>query len=410
MTRRFPRWPSRPGASGWGLAALLLAALAAPACDKMPLVAPTDTLITLYASSTTVGLNGFVDITATVIEPAGTPVQNGTVVTFTTTLGTLSPTEARTSGGKATVRLTAGAKSGTAEIQAFSGSSSADGLAIAVGAAAAGSVTLLANPTALPASGGTVMLTAVVNDTSGNRLAGVPVTFSSDAGMLSQTAVTSDGNGEARTSLTTTATTSVTATVVGGSSSTLSASLSIKVRVGPTVTISIPSGNLVPGVPAIFSVSVTAGGAAVRRATIDFGDGDSQPVSASGMSSVSHTYGSSGTYVVTATATDAAGETATATASVSVQNVVVAVTLTVGSSTVTTAAPAEFTATATTTPAGSAIERYEWNFGDGAARVTSSGTTNHLYQSGGGRRYTVTVRAVTVSGASGSAQREIVVQ
>ncbi|HOG29916.1 MAG TPA: PKD domain-containing protein [Vicinamibacterales bacterium] len=409
MTARMGRRASRPDGRAWGFAAVLLAALAA-SCDKMPLVAPSDTTITLYASTTIVGLNGTVDITATVIEPAGTPVQNGTVVTFTTTLGTLSPAEARTSGGKATVRLTAGSTSGTAEIHAFSGSSRASGLSISIGAAAAGSVTLLANPSALPAAGGTVLLTAVVNDKAGNRLAGVPVAFSTDNGVLSQTAVMSDGNGEARTSLTTTATSSVKASVVGGSSGEVSASVSVKVRVGPTVTVSIPSSSLVPGVPAVFSVSVTPGGAAVQRAIIDFGDGASQAVSNAGLSSVTHTYHSSGTYVVKATATDAAGETASATASVSVQTVVVTVSLSVGASVITTTAPAEFTATATTTPIGSAIERFEWDFGDGSTRVTSGGTTSHLYQSGGGRRYTVTVRAVTLGGASGSAQREIVVQ
>ncbi len=65
----------------------------------------------------------------------------------------------------------------------------------------------------------------------------------------------------------------MTASVVGGTSASLSATLDIPVRVGPTVTISVPSASLVPGVPATFSVSVTAGGAAVRTATIDFGDG-----------------------------------------------------------------------------------------------------------------------------------------
>ena len=72
--------------------------------------------------------------------------------------------------------------------------------------------------------------------------------------------------------------------------------------------------------------------------------------------------------------------------------------------------PAEFVALATTTPAGAVIERYEWDFGDGSGRTTSSGSTNHLYLTGGGRRYTVSVRAVTTSGASGTALREIVVQ
>ena len=100
----------------------------------MPLAAPTDSTITLFASSTTVGLNGSIEITATVIESAGTPVQNGTVVTFTTTLGTIEPNEASTNNGKVTVTLLAGTRSGTAEVRAFSGgTSSADALTVTVG-------------------------------------------------------------------------------------------------------------------------------------------------------------------------------------------------------------------------------------------------------------------------------------
>jgi hypothetical protein len=377
----------------------------------MPLSAPTESTITLYASSTTVGLNGSIEITATVIESAGTPVQNGTVVTFTTTLGTIDPTEARTSNGKATVRLLAGSKSGTAEVRAFSGgASSGDPLTVTVGAAAAGKVELLANPSALPAAGGVVQLTALVSDSAGNRLSGVPVTFTTDAGVLTPSSATSDGNGEARSALSTTAKTRVTASVVGGTSSSLTTSLDIPVRVGPTVTISTPAASIVPGIPATFSVAVNAGGAAVRSAAIEFGDGGKQSVSTSGLSTVTHVYTESGTYVVTAEATDTAGESTTATASVSVQPVVVTVSMTVSPTTITTAAPAEFSASATTTPTGTIIERYEWNFGDGSIRTTSGSTTSHLYTSGGGRRYVVSVRAVTTSGASGVAQREIVVQ
>jgi hypothetical protein len=377
----------------------------------MPLSAPTDSTITLFASSTTVGLNGSIEITATVIESAGTPVQNGTVVTFTTTLGSIEPNEARTNNGKVTVKLLAGTRSGTAEVRAFSGgTSSGDALTVTVGAAAAGKVELLGNPSALPAAGGIVQLTAIVSDASGNRLAGIPVNFATDAGVLAPTSATSDGNGEARASLTTTAKARVTAAVVGGTSASLSATLDIPVRVGPTVTISVPAASLVPGVPATFNVAVTAGGAAVRWAAINFGDGGTQAVSTSGNSTATHVYNSSGTFIVTAEATDTAGETATATASVSVQPVVVAVSMTVTPALVTTVAPAEFSATATTTPAGTTIERYEWNFGDGSVRTTSGNSTSHLYATGGGQRYVVSVRAVTTTGASGTAQREIVVQ
>lgn len=408
MTRRFTRSRSWPFAAA-GLA-VCLAAAAATSCDKMPLAAPTDSTITLFASSTTVGLNGSIEITATVIESAGTPVQNGTVVTFTTTLGTIEPNEARTNNGKVTVKLLAGTRSGTAEVRAFSGgTASADALTVTVGAAAAGKVDLLANPSGLPSSGGVAQLTAVVNDTSGNRLAGVSVTFVTDAGVLSQTSVTTDGNGEARSTLTTTASAKVTASIVGGTGGAggLSTTLTIPVRVGPTISLSTPAGNLLPGVPATFSVVITAGGAAVRSASIEFGDGTSQALSPAGSSIATHVYGGSGTYVVTASATDSSGDTTTATASVSVQPVVVTVSLSVTSLSITSAAPVEFSASATTSPAGATIERYEWDFGDGSTRTTSNAATSHLFAKGA---YLVSVRAVTIAGASGTAKREIVVQ
>jgi len=413
MTRRLLRrdLPWRM-ACGVGLA-VGLTILVVPACDKMPLVAPTGTTITLFASSTTLGLNASIEITANVIESAGTAVQNGTVVSFTTTLGTIEPAEARTNNGKATVLLWAGTRSGTAEVRAFSGgASTAEALKFSVGAAAAAKVDLLANPSALPASGGVVQLIAVVNDSSGNRLAGVPVSFTTDAGVLAQTSVISDGNGEARSSLNTTAKSRVTASIVGGTGTAgaLTASLDIPVRVGPTVTVSAPAASLVPGVAATFTVTVTAGGAAVRTATIDFGDGGSQSVATAGASTAAHVYAHSGTFIVRAAATDTAGETTTATASVSVQAVIVTVTMTVSPTPITTTAPAEFSAIATTTPTGATIERYEWDFGDGSARTTSGPSTSHLYTLGAGRRYFVTVRAVTTTGASGTAQREIVVQ
>jgi len=411
MTRRLLRrdLPWRI-ACGVGLA-IGMTILMVPACDKMPLVAPTGTTITLFASSTTLGLNSSIDITATVIESAGTAVQNGTVVTFTTTLGTIEPAEARTNNGKVTVRLLAGTRSGTAEVRAFSGDATTDALKVSVGAAAAANVVLLANPSALPVSGGVVQLTALVNDASGNRLAGVPVFFAADAGVLAQTSVISDGNGEARSALTTTARSKVTASIVGGTGTAgaLTASLEIPVRVGPTVTIATPTASLVPGVPATFAVSVTKGDAAVLAAAIYFGDGGSQAVATAGLSTAVHVYESSGPFTLSAVATDTAGEKTTAWASVSVQPVVVTVTMTVSPATITTSAPAEFSANATTTPTGATIERYEWNFGDGQGSTTSGSTTSHSYVIGVSRKYVVSVRAVTITGASGTAQREIVV-
>jgi hypothetical protein len=389
-----------------------LMVLMGPSCDKMPLTAPSSSTITLYASRVSVGLNGAVDVTATVIESAGTPVQNGTVVAFTTTLGSIAPFEAPTNDGKVTVRFNSGTQSGTAEIRAASGGNTAkDALKISVGAAAVGKVELLANPTALSGSGGSVELTAMVSDVSGNRLGGVPVSFTTDNGILGQASVTTDANGEARTVLTTTAKASVGASVVGGTSGTVkSDNLTIPVRVGPTVSIAVPGTSLVPGVPGVFSVTVTAGGSTVISATLNFGDGGSQSVGTSGTSSASHIYSKSGTFIVTAVATDTGGESTTATASVSVQGVVV----TISAFTVTPASPAasavaDFAVTASSSSASAPIERYEWNFGDGSTTTTyGSSFTSHVYAQA--KRYTVSVRVTTTTGAAASATREIVVQ
>ena len=58
-------------------------------------------------------LGGSVDIIAQVIEPAGTPPQRGTLVSFTTSLGTLQPTEAETdTAGRAIVRFLGGQRIG----------------------------------------------------------------------------------------------------------------------------------------------------------------------------------------------------------------------------------------------------------------------------------------------------------
>ena len=124
--------------------------LSSSSCDKVPLLAPTGSVITLFATAATVPSNGSMEIVATVIEQgtastttpvpanggtgtgttatstpgAGTPVHNGTVVTFTTTIGRIEPSEARTDNGQVRVRFHADGQSGTAVVTAFSGGAS----------------------------------------------------------------------------------------------------------------------------------------------------------------------------------------------------------------------------------------------------------------------------------------------
>ena len=86
------------------------------ACDTVPLTAPSSSTVTLTASALVLPTGGSTQISATVFEPGGTPVQNGTSVRFTTTLGRVDPVEVQTRNGVATAMFLAGDVSGLADV------------------------------------------------------------------------------------------------------------------------------------------------------------------------------------------------------------------------------------------------------------------------------------------------------
>ena len=58
----------------------LLSAIATVACQKVPLLAPSGSTITLTSSATALPVNGSAQIIAQLIEPSGTPPHSGTRV------------------------------------------------------------------------------------------------------------------------------------------------------------------------------------------------------------------------------------------------------------------------------------------------------------------------------------------
>src|SRR5260221_14361155 len=103
---------------GFGLAVLFLTA----ACQKVPLLAPTGSTIILTASATALPTNATADLTAQVLEASANPPHSGTLITFTTTLGAIEPSEARTDiNGRVIVKFSSGLANGTATIVASSG-------------------------------------------------------------------------------------------------------------------------------------------------------------------------------------------------------------------------------------------------------------------------------------------------
>jgi PKD repeat protein len=396
ILRGFRRSWARNATLGAVVAGLVVLA----ACDKVPLTAPTESTISIFAAGSSVPANGSIDIVATVTESAGTAVQNGTVVTFTTTLGSITPAEARTNAGKVTVKLSADGRSGTASVVAFSGSAKSDPLEVPIGAAAADNIVLSASPSSVPASGGSVLLTAIVRDAAGNPLNGVTVTFSTTAGTLSQSSAVTNANGQATSTLTTTRDAEV--TVNAGSKT---ATASVAVNPAPTLTVTVTPDAPVAGQPVTFTITVTpaTNGSPVQSVQIDFGDGSSRNLGSSS-TTASHVYAEDGTYTVTARATDTTGQQAT-----QVMVIVVTpppafpVTLTVNTETPTPGVPVSFTASATAN--GSSIESYEWQFGDGRSATTSGPTTTHIYSTTG--NFVVSVHVTAANGSEGDGQASV---
>lgn len=383
---------------------VLAASLAASSCDKVPLLAPTNSSIRLISSLSVLPTNGSTDLTAVVIESAGTPVQNGTVVTFTSSLGTVEPREARTSNGQVTVRYNSGSQSGTAKIGAFSGGAKSDDLEILVGAAAAGAISVRANPAQVPTTGGTAEIVATVVDTGGNPLRGAPVTFSTDFGQLSQASSITDTAGEARTQLTTVVKSKVTARVGGGTSAP-SATVDVDARSAPAVVIAVngTTNFAEVGIPAVITLEPpsTTTANAIRELILNLGDGTVRNLGALLVkTTVTHTYNRTGSYTVTATATDVANFTATTSIAVTVTEqltvpVTIQPTVSLGSRLV------SFSATAL--PPNQTImgpvRIYEWDFGNGASATTTGTTTSYRYSAAGS--YVVRVRVVTTNGYEG---------
>lgn len=378
-------------------------------CDN--LVAPSGSAISLIAATNLLPVNGATEITAIVLEGAlsadqgggttitagvGTPVHDGTLVTFTTTLGRVEPAQATTAGGVAKVMLIADGRSGTATVTAFSGAAS-QALTVDIGSAGAARIAVTASPQALPFTGGASTISARVEDPQGNGLMGVPVSFSTSAGSLSDTSVLTADGGVARTTLTTTAAATVTASAGGGSGDTagaLTGTVDITLKPRTTVTLTPPTTAVAVSTPATFQIGVGAN-TIVTDAVITFGDGASASLGAiSSPTNVVHLFDEPGIFTVRVVATDSEGQQT----SVSTQ---VAVGPLTAVGTVTTASPTAGVSvvfSVTVTPANAAIERYEWDFGDGGSVVTASPQQSHVYGAAGTK--TVTVTVVPVRGAS----------
>jgi hypothetical protein len=136
---------------------VVVAALAG--CSGVLFTAPPGSSCSLNANPPFIASDGAIsNITALVIEPAGTTVADGTVILFFTDIGSIVP-QAKTKDGLAHVNFTSDSRSGVAHISAVCGGNAP---------AAAPSTSPSASPGPVTPGGGGGSGSATVNVTVGN--------------------------------------------------------------------------------------------------------------------------------------------------------------------------------------------------------------------------------------------------
>ena len=390
-------------------ALLVLTTFGVVACDKVPLTSPTGSTITLSVASTTVPINGTIEVIAAVIEAGGTAVHDGTSVTFTGGFGNFTPVEAQTVGGVAR-SFFRGTTSGTAKIGAFSGAAKATEVEVKVGAAAAGSIAISATPSSVSQSGGTVTVAALVLDASGNSLPGVNVNFSATTGQLSSPTALTDSSGIARTQLTTSQNSTVTATAGAATKD-----VTVTVSAAPTVTIDPPTPSpAIEGQPVAITVKTSSGTTAAPRQVqsliVEFGDGSRETrTNVTGDVAFTHVYNNAGGYTITATAVDVAGNTGVGSRALTVQAATLpTVTLTATPNPVPNSANGLTTLTAGSTSPALRNVTIKLPSGEVLYSGTSGGSVAYRFPTPG--TFTVIATATDANGNTGSTSITVITQ
>jgi len=281
----------------------VLIALTLAVCKQVDFTAPGGSEIRLTAQPLSVNVGGTSRLSVTGTRESGAPLPDGTVVRFTVNdnLGAITPNPAETTNGVATATFIAGQRSGTAGVTATSGAITSDEISITIGEARISRVILTADPAALPPEGGKIQLRAYVRDENGNAVSGVQVFFRTTAGTLSSHGepVFTNASGIAKDTLKTDGDATVTATA-GGTDDSLDISLGS--QTAPTCNLVVSPTSAAVNQTISFADNSEDADSTLNKSNWDFGDGRSSTGFV-----VTHSYSSSGTFIVTHTITDSQG-------------------------------------------------------------------------------------------------------
>jgi hypothetical protein len=172
------------------------------ACDEGTPVSPVGSVLRVSAQPTRIGATGTSTVTINAFRSNGNPVNPGTEIRLSTTIGTIDEVVHTDRDGVAKATLRGDGRVGTATVTAFSGLVDPVTTEVAIGSLAS-SVRLQVTPSSIPESGGTLDLLALVRDDQGQPLPDASVNFGTEVGILASggSFLLSDANGEARDTL-----------------------------------------------------------------------------------------------------------------------------------------------------------------------------------------------------------------
>jgi len=187
-----------------GLIALAISVTTLASCGQAILSSPDGTTLQIFVNPPFIAANGDTAVVSVLaVEKAGTPVPDGTVIQFFTTLGKIQE-QGKTNDGVARVNLISDARSGTAVVTAVSGPVSVKADNIVIGAPRVTKVlTAALDPTIDLRQGKSIArVKATALDDKGNPIPGIVFRFSVSNNvatdrMLDGSDATTDNNGEA---------------------------------------------------------------------------------------------------------------------------------------------------------------------------------------------------------------------
>ena len=174
----------------------------------------------------------------------------------------------------------------------------------------------------------------------------------------------------------------------------------------PTVSLSVSPNPPLAGQPATFRATATpATGHSIASYAWDFGDGTTQTTTGP---TVTKTYDTVGTYVVTVTATDDTGQAASATGSFTITSSGVVSSFTFSPTDPGPGDSVNFDGSASTAPGGRTITEWKWDFGDGTVVTDNDPRTDHEFAAA--KTYVVRLTVKDSAGRTGTSEQEVEVE